>query len=79
MGNVPPASEKPVPAMVPELIVTGIVPEAVSETDWVAAVFKLTLPKAMLVEEALRFDVAAFNCNPKVFDAPPPVAVKVAD
>jgi hypothetical protein len=52
-GKVAPEKEKPVPAMVTELTVTGAPPVEVKVTDCVAGVFSVTSPKAMLVELTL--------------------------
>jgi hypothetical protein len=52
-GKVAPEKEKPVPAMATELTVTGAPPVEVRVTDCVAGVFRVTSPKAMLVELTL--------------------------
>ena len=47
-GRFPPTSEKPVPVMAAEFIVTGAVPVDVNVTDCVTDVFTVTLPKLRL-------------------------------
>ena len=41
--------ENPVPEMAAEFTITGDVPDDVSVTDWVVAVFTVMLPKLKLV------------------------------
>jgi hypothetical protein len=55
-GKLPPASEKPAPLIVAELIVTGDVPVEVRVSDWVVDVFTVTLPK-------LRLPTLTVNCG----------------
>jgi hypothetical protein len=79
IGKLAPDSEKPVPAGVAELMVTGAVPVDSSVTDCIAAVFSCTLPKTTLVGLILSVGTAAFNCRAKLFDTLPELAVRVAD
>ena len=55
-GNVPPDTENPVPCTEAELISTGQVPIDFNVTNWVAAVFTGTVPKATLVVLTLIVD-----------------------
>jgi hypothetical protein len=68
---------KPVPLNVTELMVTGAVPVEVNVTGSVEAVFTVTLPNAKLVGLTVNVGTAAFNCSPKVLEAPPALAVRV--
>ena len=52
-GKFPPATEKPVPEIESELMVTGAVPLEVNVTDWVTAVPTETFPKVSEVTLAL--------------------------
>ena len=76
-GKVTPLAEKPVPATVAELSVTGAVPEDVRVIDWVAGVLRFTSPNAIVVALTLSVGVPVFNCNAKVADTPASVAVRV--
>jgi hypothetical protein len=76
-GNAAPGSEKPVPLTPAELMVTTPVPEEVIVTDCVAAVFRSTLPKAILDALSVRVGVVAFSVSAKIFEIPPAVAVSV--
>jgi hypothetical protein len=78
-GNVAPDIVKPVPLSVPELIVTGPVPVEVNVTGSLVGVFNVTLPNAKLIGLTVNVGTAAFNCNAKVFDTPPVLAVRVTD
>lgn len=49
----------PAPATVPALRVSAAVPEEVSVTDWVAGVFRFTLPKETLVVPKISPGIAA--------------------
>jgi hypothetical protein len=77
-GKLAAEIEKPVPATVIELTVTGAVPVDVRMTDCVAEVFTCTLPKGMLVALMLSVGTAAFSCRAKILATPPEVAVSVA-
>ena len=55
-GKVPPTIVKPAPVIAAELTVTGDVPEEVSVTDRVFAVFTVSLPK-------LRLEALTVNCG----------------
>jgi hypothetical protein len=55
-GNVPPDTENPVPWTEAELISRGQVPTDFNVTNWVAAVFAGTVPKARLVVLTLIVD-----------------------
>lgn len=60
------------------LMVSVAVPDDVNVTDCVAGVFRLTLPKAIVVEATVRPGVPGATCRAKVFVPPPAVAVRVA-
>jgi hypothetical protein len=78
-GKLAPDMLKPAPVSVPALMVSGAVPEEVRVTDCgVAAVFTVTLPKAMLPVLRLRVLVLAFSARAKVLEMVPAVAVRVA-
>jgi hypothetical protein len=78
-GKLAPDMLKPAPVSVPALMVSGAVPVEVRVTDFgVAAVFTVTLPKAMLPVLRLRVLVFAFSSRAKVLETVPAVAVKVA-
>ena len=70
---------KPVPVNAAELMVTGAFPLEVSVTGKVVGVFNVTLPNARLAGLMVSVGTAAFNCNAKVFDTPPVLAVRVTD
>jgi len=70
-GRVNPEIEKPVPLIVAEVTISGRAPVEVMVSVWVAGVFRLTSPKAMLVELMLIVDTAAFNCREKVLEMVP--------
>ena len=78
-GKLAPDMLKPAPVTVPVLMVSGDVPVEVRVTDCgVAAVFTVTLPKAMLPVLRLRVRVLAFSVMAKVLEMAPAVAVRVA-
>ena len=56
-GNVAPGIANPLPAIATELIVTGAVPDEVSVSVWVEAVFSVTLPNSSEVALAVNCDV----------------------
>jgi hypothetical protein len=60
-GNVDPEAEKPAPAAVPALIVTGAVPVEVSVTGFVTAVFNATFPNERAVVLTLNVGTVAFT------------------
>jgi hypothetical protein len=68
---------KPVPVIVPELIVTEAVPVDVKVIDCVAGEFSTTLPKPTLVALTLRVEVPVFNCKANVLETVPAAAVSV--
>ncbi len=59
--------------------VTLAVPVELSVRDCVVGVFTAVLPKAMLAALTLKVGTPAFNCREKPIDAPPELAVRVAD
>jgi hypothetical protein len=77
IGNVTPDTEKPGPATVAELMVTGAVPVEVRIRGLVDVVFSATLPNAMVVALIPRVGVAAFNCRAKLAVTVPTLAVSV--
>jgi hypothetical protein len=77
-GKLPPETEKPVPEIESELIVTATVPLEVIVTDFVTAVPTDTLPNDNDVADRLNAGVAAFSCNAKLCDELLPFAVRVA-
>jgi hypothetical protein len=77
-GAVTPDPENPVPVTDTPLIVSAAVPEDVSVTDFVIAVFSGSVPNATLVALRFRAAVVAFNWRANVFATPPAVAVSVA-
>jgi hypothetical protein len=77
-GSDVPVTVKPAPVSVAELMVTGVVPDAVSVTVWLAEELTATLPNARLTGLALSVEFAAFNCSENVPDMLPDVAVRVA-
>jgi hypothetical protein len=60
-GKLPPDTEKPVPVIVFDFMVTGAVPVDVKVTDLLTAVPTETLPKAS--EDVLRLRAAADGFN----------------
>jgi hypothetical protein len=72
----------PVPETATLLMVTGPVPPDVSWTVFVAAVFRLTLPKATLLAPSVRAAVAVllagFSCSAKDCELLPFEAVNIA-
>jgi hypothetical protein len=62
-GGLIPDSENPAPVTETPLIVRAAVPDDVTVTDWLVAVFSRSVPKVRLVELRLRPAVAAFSCN----------------
>jgi hypothetical protein len=76
-GKVAPDIVNPVPLNAAELMVTGAVPVEVNVTGNVDAVFTVTLPNARLAGLTVKVDTAAFNCNAKLREAPPALAVRV--
>jgi hypothetical protein len=62
-GVLIPDSENPAPVTETPLMVSAAVPDEVTVTDWLVAVFSRSVPKARLVELRLRPAVAAFSCN----------------
>jgi hypothetical protein len=63
MGKFPPETEKPVPEIESELMVTAAVPLEVAVTDFVTAVPTATLPNDREVELRLNAGTAAFSCS----------------
>ena len=62
-GALIPDTENPAPVTETPLMVSPAVPDDVTVTDWLVAVFSRSVPKARLVELRLRPAVAAFSCN----------------
>jgi len=62
-GKVAPETEKPVPLMVAELMVTAAVPVELRVSDWDVALFRFTLPKARLLVLTVNVGVPAPNCR----------------
>jgi DMSO/TMAO reductase YedYZ molybdopterin-dependent catalytic subunit len=60
-GKVTPEILKPLPVSVAELMVSGAVPEEVSVTDCVEAVFTTTLPKLTLLALRVSAGIHAFS------------------
>jgi hypothetical protein len=58
-GNVAPDIVKAVPVSAAELMVSGAVPEEVSVTGWVDALFTVTLPKVRLAALTVNCELAA--------------------
>lgn len=77
-GSVSPEIEKPLPLMVAAVTIRGRAPVEVTVIVWVAGVFRLTSPKAMLVESTLIAESAAFNCKEKVLEMVPALEDSVA-
>jgi len=67
IGKAPPEIVNPLPLTVAELTVTAAVPVEDRVTVCVAAEFRLTSPKAMLVALMLRVATPDPNCSMKVF------------
>jgi hypothetical protein len=77
-GAVMPDPENPVPVTDTPLIVSAAVPEEVSVTDLLVAVFSNSDPNATLVVLRLSPGVTAFSCSGQVVETPPALAVSVA-
>lgn len=77
-GKAAPERENPAPLKVTELTTTATVPADLSVTVWVAAEFRITFPKEMLVALRPSTVVEAFNCTAKVLESLPELAVRVA-
>jgi hypothetical protein len=78
-GKLPPETEKPVPEIESELIVTATVPLDVTVTDFVTAVPTDTLPNDSDVAFRVRAGVAALSCRETACEVLPVVAVSVTD
>jgi hypothetical protein len=78
-GKVAPPRVKPVPVSAAALIVRAAVPEDVIVTVWLVEVFRFTFPKVRLLVLRLIATVCPLSCSEKTFEAPPAVAVSVAD
>lgn len=70
-GRVTPETEKPVPLTVTAVTISGRAPVEVTVIVWVAGVFRLTSPKAMLLDSRLIVDTAAFNFRANVLEIEP--------
>jgi hypothetical protein len=81
-GAVIPDNVNPVPLMVAALIVSAAVPLEVTVTVWVAGVFRLTLPKATLLDPRVSAAVpvlaAGLSCSEKLSELVLSDAVSVA-
>jgi hypothetical protein len=64
IGALIPDTENPAPEAVALLRVSAAVPEDVSVTDLLIAVFSASVPNATLVALILTAGVTAFSCNP---------------
>jgi len=76
-GKVAPKTEKPVPLIVTDVTIKGRAPVEVSVMVCVAGVFRVTSPKAMLVEVMLIPDTEAVSCRAKVLETVPALADRV--
>jgi hypothetical protein len=74
VGKLAPDAEKPAPLAVTELIVTGAVPVEVRVTDWVAAVFTVTLPNERAGELTPKAADGAFSSREKLMVTVPALA-----
>jgi hypothetical protein len=79
VNGVPiPVAENPAPATETPLIVSAVVPDDVTVTVCVMAMFSPCVPNATFVELRLSPGTAAFSCMANVPLTPPAVAVSVA-
>lgn len=78
-GKVAPVTEKPVPEMLTELMVTAAVPVELNVSDCVIGLFRIVLPKEMVVAFTDNTAVAAVNCSETDFDVLPLVALSFTD
>lgn len=76
-GKVIPDTEKTVPVVAAELTVTGAVPEDVRVMDWVAGVFTITFPNAMVVALSVSAELPELSCSAKLLLTLPEIAVNV--
>jgi len=76
-GKLTPETEKPLPLVIAELMVTGAVPVDVNVTNFDTLLFTTTLPNEMLVALILSVGVYAFSCRAKLLVALLAVAVRV--
>jgi len=74
-GKFAPEIVKPVPVIVAELMVTAVLPVAVSVTAWADVVFSAMLPKLRTVLLAASTEVDGEMLTAKVAEAPPAVAL----
>ena len=77
-GNVTPDMLYPVPASVPALMVSAVVPDEVSVTVCVDGVFRSTFPNATVVDPTDSAGPFTLSCTANVLVTPPAVAVIVA-
>lgn len=77
IGKLMPESPKPVPATAAPLMVSAAVPDEVSVTVFVIAVFSRSVPNATLLELSVNAGLVAFSVSEQVFETPPEVAVSV--
>jgi hypothetical protein len=78
-GKLPPETEKPVPEIESEFMVSAAVPFEVTVTDLVTAVPTETLPNAREVVLRLTPGREALSCMAKLFEEELALAVTVAD
>jgi hypothetical protein len=76
-GKVAPETVNPVPMTVTKLTVTAAFPVEDRVTDCVAGDFKVTSPKAMLLDSILSVGTEGPSCRAKVSAAPLALAVSV--
>ena len=76
-GKVSPDIVKPVPVTVGAYTVTGRLPVDDKITDWVAAAFAATFPKAKLLWATLNICVSESNCRARLFETVPWLAISV--
>jgi hypothetical protein len=77
-GKGPPETVKPLPVTAAALTVTAAVPVEDKISDCVAGEFKVTSPKATLVELMLSVGPPVPSCRAKVSATPPALALRVA-
>ncbi len=78
IGALIPDTENPGPEAVALLRISSAVPDDVTVTDLLVAVFSKSVPNATLVALRLSPGVTAFSCSGYVAEAPPAVAVSIA-
>lgn len=76
-GKVTPETEKPAPATVIALMVSGAVPVEVRVRACAVAVLTFTVPKVRLAELTLSVGIADPSCSANVWDTLLALAVRV--